>query len=76
MKYVNRKRRYFRKQKLMGLALALLGVLSAFILEGDITVAILLVPFGLYVVFTKEMLWMDDYYYECKYRKSVSNRRP
>lgn len=76
MKYVNRKRHYFRKQRLMGLLLALLGVLSAFVLEGDITVALLIVPMGLYLVFTKEMFWMDNYYYECKRRRSVNNRRP
>ena len=55
--------RYFRKQKLMGVLLTLLGILTAFLLEGDITVAMIIVPLGLYVIFTKKMVLSDDYYW-------------
>lgn len=76
MKYVNRKRQYFRKQKLMGLSIVLLSVFAAFLLEGDITFTLLAAPVGLYLMFTKEMLIVNDYYYECKQHRSVNNRRP
>jgi hypothetical protein len=62
----NKRYYYFRKQKICGAIVAALGVLSAIILNGDITAALLLVPLGLYVMFTKEKVLMDDYYYECK----------
>lgn len=60
----NTKARYFRRQKIMGGVLALLGVVSAFVLEGDITVALFTVPWGLYIVFTKERVLLDDYYWD------------
>ena len=40
----NEEARYFRKQKILGAALALLGILTAIIFDGDITVAVMLVP--------------------------------
>lgn len=55
-------KRYFRRQKLLGLALTILGILSAIMLEGDITVAMLTVPLGLYVLFTKKPVMYDDDY--------------
>ena len=62
----NKRYYYFRRQRILGAILAALGVLSAIILEGDITAALLIVPFGVYVMFTKDKVLMDDYYYECK----------
>lgn len=41
------------KQKLMGLVMVVIGVLSV-IPERDATAAVMLVPLGLYVLFTKK----------------------
>lgn len=54
-------KRYYRKQKAYGAAIAILGLLTAVLLDGDITVAILMVPLGLTVMFTKERVLLDDY---------------
>ena len=59
-----RKQKYFRKQKIFGIVTILLAVISAIILNGDITIAMFLVPLGLYTVFTKEMVFVDDYFFE------------
>ena len=59
-----RKQKYFRKQKIFGIVTILLAVISAIILNGDITIAIFLVPLGLYTVFTKEMVFVDEYFFE------------
>ena len=70
MKYQKNKRaRYFKKQRIYGGALIALGILSAIILAGDITVALLLVPIGLYICFTKKAWLMDDYFYEQEAKK-------
>lgn len=58
------KKRYFRKQKIFGIIVMLVAVLSAIILDGDITVAIFLFPLGLFTVFTKDMVLTDDYFFE------------
>ena len=36
--------------------------------DGDATIAIITVPLGLYLVFTKEMLLVNDFYRETKER--------
>ena len=59
---------YFRKQRIMGLVIVAIGILSGMI-DGDITAAILLVPLGLYSAFTKDMWLLNDYFYE------VNNKR-
>lgn len=45
---------YYIKQKLMGFATILCGLGSAVVTEGDITFLVLALPFGLYIMFTKE----------------------
>ena len=71
----SKRAKYFRRQKIHGAILVVLGVLSAILLEGDITAALLLVPFGLYIVFTKEALLIDDDYDEVKSQKNKNNRK-
>lgn len=66
----NRRKKYFVKQKLLGLSLIILAIITAILTEGDITLAFILVPIGLGIIFTKEMVLMNDYYYEMK-RKRV-----
>lgn len=76
-KYKKSKRYYyFRKQKLYGVALIVLGVLSGILLDGDITVALLLVPLGAYLIFTKDMVITDDYFYEMEAKKFDKWREP
>lgn len=41
-------------QKIFGIVLILIGILFPFLTKGDITVSIILVPFGGYLLFTKE----------------------
>lgn len=76
MKKDYNRRHYFMKQKAMGLGLIILGILSAIVLAGDIIVLLLLSPFGLYLVFTKEMWLEDRYYYAVKHSEKMRNRRP
>ena len=65
MKYKNNEEtRYFRKQKILGAVLALLGILTAIIFDGDITVAVMLVPLGLGVMFTKDRVLLNNYFYD------------
>ena len=45
---------YFLKQKLCGLVIAGFGVLIPFLLDGDATASVILIPFGLFLIFTKE----------------------
>ena len=76
-KYKKSKRYYyFRKQRRYGLAVLALSVLAAFLTSGDITATILLAPLGVYLVFTKEMVIMDDYYYEMQAKKFDKWREP
>lgn len=56
------KKKYFIKQKLIGVALILLGLLSMTI-EKDATAAIVIIPIGCILIFTKEA-WLTDYYEE------------
>ena len=77
MKYQKHKRvKYFRKQKILGGILVLLGILSAIILGGNITAALTLVPLGLYIVFTKKPVLMDDYFYELEAKKFDTWKEP
>ena len=47
-------RTYFLKQKLCGLILAAIGIVVPIVCDGDATASLLLVPMGLFVLFTKE----------------------
>jgi hypothetical protein len=47
------------KQKLFGLLMVLFGVLIPFVADGDVTMSLLIVPMGLYILFTKEKVLMD-----------------
>lgn len=49
-----RKIMYFLKQKLCGLVMAGLGILIPFLLDGDATASVLIIPFGLFLVFTRQ----------------------
>ena len=51
-------RAYFLKQKLCGLVLTTIGIIVPIICDGDATASLLLVPMGLYALFTKEKVMM------------------
>ena len=49
---------YYIKQKLAGLTLAAIGILIPFVCDGDATASILILPLGLFLMFTKEKVMM------------------
>ena len=51
-------RAYFLKQKLCGVVLAAIGMVVPIVCDGDATASLLLVPMGLYVLFTKEKVML------------------
>lgn len=50
------RRKYFLIQRAVGLVLVATNMLAAYILDGDITAAVLLVPLGIYLMLTKEQV--------------------
>lgn len=67
---VERQRRalYFLKQKLLGVVLIAISVISAKV-TGDGTAAVFLAPVGLYTIFTKDMFLVDSYFLEQEEKK-------
>ena len=54
---INMKERvYYLKQKLCGLIFVIIGVITPIICDGDATVSLLLIPLGLYLIFTKNKI--------------------
>ena len=49
-------RLYTLKQKLYGLIFVIIGVITPIICDGDATVSLLLIPLGLYLIFTKNKI--------------------
>ena len=45
---------YFLKQKLCGLVIAGFGILIPFVLDGDVTASVILIPLGLFLIFTRQ----------------------
>lgn len=41
-----------------------LTIFAVKLLDGDATIALLTVPLGLILIFSKEKWWMDNYYFE------------
>lgn len=67
---MNKKRAYFMKQKLMGVALLVLTVLTTVFVEGGLAVAFFTGPIGLMLIFSKRKILVNDYYFESKGHKS------
>ena len=57
--------KYFVIQKLMGLVIVVLAVISC-IITGDGTAALLLIPIGTYTIFTRKLVITNTYYFEHK----------
>ena len=62
----NRRKNYFIKQKLIGFLMLILGVLSVPFLGNASALVFAFGPLGLMLIFSKEMIWMDDYFTEVK----------
>lgn len=52
------KRIYYIKQKLSGLTMAAIGILTPFLCDGDATFSLIALPLGLFLMFTKEKVMM------------------
>lgn len=48
---------YYIKQKLSGLILAIIGIVIPFVMDGDATASLIMLPLGLYALFTKEKIF-------------------
>ena len=48
------------KQKLYGIILLFIGILTPFFLDGDVTFSILIIPLGLYIILTKENIFLEN----------------
>lgn len=58
------RRQYFLKQRLTGIFLLVFTVLAVMLTGGDATIAIITIPLGLYLIFTKKMVIKSDFYRE------------
>lgn len=45
---------FYIKQKLSGLAITSAGIIAPFLSEGDITISLIFLPLGIWLIFTKE----------------------
>ena len=63
---MNRRQKYFLKQKLIGVAMVFGSILLAIIMDYEAfnVFPIIMVPLGLLLIFTKQMAWQDDYWWE------------
>ncbi len=59
-----RRKRYFFKQKMMGVLVLALTMFAIYVLDGDATISFVMVPVGCLLLFSKEKVWMDDYFFE------------
>ena len=64
------RRWYFLKQRALGAAVLVFTVLAVWILEGDATIALITVPLGLALVFSKQMLVVNEYYFRTEERRA------
>lgn len=54
---------YFVKQKLIGIALLIVSAIAIFIVK-EATITIITIPLGLSLIFSKRMVWKNEYFYE------------
>lgn len=53
---------YLIKQRIMGVIMIVLGIISAVVLDGDVTACMIVVPLGIWLMVTKK--YVGDYQYE------------
>jgi len=61
---------YFIKQRVLGVITLVFTVLAVWILEGDATIALVTVPLGLSLIFSRKKLVVNDYYFETEERQA------
>ena len=49
---------YYMKQKLSGLTMVAIGIITPILLDGDATFSLIALPLGIYLIFTKEKVMM------------------
>ena len=49
---------YYIKQKLSGLTMAAVGIITPILLDGDITFSFVALPLGIWLIFTKQKVMM------------------
>ena len=49
---------YYIKQKLSGLTIAAIGIITTILLDWDVTFSLIALPFGIWLMFTKEKVMM------------------
>ena len=49
---------YYIKQKLSGLTIAAIGIITPILLDGDATFSLIALPLGVWLIFTKEKIMM------------------
>ena len=49
---------YYIKQKISGLAIATIGIITPILLDGDATFSLFALPIGIWIMFTKEKVMM------------------
>ena len=49
---------YYIKQKLSGLTMAAVGIITPILLDGDVTFSLFALPVGIWLLFTKEKVMM------------------
>lgn len=60
---MTRKQKYFLKQKLAGVISILMSIVFTILCDGDATICLLMVPVGIVLIFTKEMVMFNKDYY-------------
>lgn len=58
------RKRYFVKQRLYGLGILIFTAFAVRMMDGDATVALFMVPLGVSLLTSKEMLITNNYYWE------------
>lgn len=71
---MTRRQSYFCKQKLIGLGVIIMGIIVSLMFGGICPAYIVTTPVGLYMVFTRQMVWIDSYYYDVKERREQRER--
>lgn len=71
---MSRKKKYFMTQKAVGLGIVLFAIVATLITK-DATLAIFMfIPFGCYMVFTKDMILPTRYYWEVEEEKEFRRK--
>lgn len=62
------RRWYFFKQRALGVVMLIFTMLAVWTLEGDATIALITVPLGLALIFSRQKLVVNDYYFATEER--------